>query len=113
MHERKADGKICVATLTEVPSRDASTQVTGCVDCWSLAFAVPDDGGRTCKRCDQLNDLLSLVIDLKEEVERLRTIRTVRGRLTSGASHYQPRDLGTRLRLCMEHVNPCRLANRW
>ena len=52
IHERKADGKICVATLTEVPSRDASTQVTGCVDCWSLAFAVPDDGGCTCIRCD-------------------------------------------------------------
>jgi len=75
MHERKADGKICVATQTEVPSWDASTQVTGCVDCWSLAFAVPDDGGHTCIRCDQLNDLLSLVIDLKEEVERLRTIK--------------------------------------
>ena len=36
---------------------------------------MPDDGGRTCIRCDQLNDLLSLVIDLKEEVERLRTIK--------------------------------------
>ena len=75
VHKRKADGKICVATQTEAPSRDASTQVTGCVDCWSLAFAVPDDGGRTCIRCDQLNNLLSLVIDLKEEVERLRTIK--------------------------------------
>ena len=75
MHERMADCKICVATQTEVPSRNASTQVTGCVDCWSLDFAVPDDGGLTCKRCDQLNDLLSLVIDLKEEVERLRTIK--------------------------------------
>ena len=36
---------------------------------------MPDDGGCTCIRCDQLNDLLSLVIDLKEEVERLRTIK--------------------------------------
>ena len=32
MHERMADCKICVATRTEVSSRDASTQVTGCVD---------------------------------------------------------------------------------
>ena len=70
-----ADGKICLATQTEVPSQDASTQVTGCVDCWSLTFAVPDDGSRTCIRCDQLNDLLLFVIDLKEEVERLRTIK--------------------------------------
>lgn len=33
MHKRKSDGKICLATQTEVPSQDASTQVTGCVDC--------------------------------------------------------------------------------
>jgi len=28
-----------------------------------------------CVSCDQLNDLLSLVTDLKEEVEKLRSIR--------------------------------------
>ena len=75
VHERKADSKICVVTQTEVLSQDASTQVIGSVDCWSLVFAVPDDGGHTCLRCDQLNDLLSLAIDLKEDVERLRTIK--------------------------------------
>ena len=36
---------------------------------------MPDDGGCTSIRCDQLSDLLSLVTDLKEEVERLRTIK--------------------------------------
>lgn len=33
------------------------------------------EGVNTCVRCDQLNDLLSLVVDLKEEVERLRSIK--------------------------------------
>ena len=36
---------------------------------------MPDSVGHTCIRCDQLNNLLSLVIDLKEEIERLRTIK--------------------------------------
>ena len=32
-------------------------------------------GDTSCVRCDQVNDLLSLVVELKEEVERLRSIR--------------------------------------
>ena len=34
-------------------------------------------GGRdsTCKRCEQWDDLLSMVVELKEEVEKLRGIR--------------------------------------
>ena len=34
-------------------------------------------GGRdsTCVRCEQVNELLSLVVKFKEEVQRLRTIR--------------------------------------
>ena len=33
------------------------------------------DGDSSCIRCDQLNDLLSLVAHPKEEGERLRSIR--------------------------------------
>ena len=33
------------------------------------------EGDSTPVRCDQLNDLLSFVVDLKEEVESLRSIR--------------------------------------
>ena len=33
------------------------------------------EGDSSHVRCDQLNDLLSLVVDLKEEVERLRSIK--------------------------------------
>ena len=32
-------------------------------------------GDTSCVRCDQVGDLLSLVVELKEEVERLRSIR--------------------------------------
>ena len=52
-----------------------SAQVSGCSECQSLAFAVLGERDSTCVRCDQLNDLLSLVVDLKEEVERLRSIK--------------------------------------
>lgn len=33
------------------------------------------DRGNTCDKCEQVNDLLSLMADLKEEVERLTSIR--------------------------------------
>ena len=75
MLERIADATKSVETQTEAPAQDASTQVTGCDESQRLAFAVPGDGGSTCIRCDQPNDLLSLVVDLREEVERLRTIK--------------------------------------
>ena len=61
-------------TQTEVPKQDVSVQVSGCSECQSLAFAVLGEGDSTCVRRDQLNDLLSLVVDLKKEVERLKSI---------------------------------------
>ena len=33
------------------------------------------EGGCNCVRCDQVNYLLRLVVDLKDEVERLRSIK--------------------------------------
>ena len=74
-HERKAAAKKNVETQTEVPKQHPSVQISGCSECQSLAFAVLGEGDSTCVRCDQLNDLLSLVVDLKEEVERLRSIK--------------------------------------
>ena len=50
-------------------------QVSVCSEYQSLAFAVLGEGGSTCVRCNQLNDLLSLVADLKEELERLRSTK--------------------------------------
>ena len=73
-HVRKAAAKKNVETQTEVPKQDASAQVSGCSECQSLAFAVLGEGDGSCVRCDQLNDLLSLVVDLKEEVKKMRSI---------------------------------------
>ena len=71
----KAAARKNVETQTEVPKQDASVQVPGCSECQSLAFAALGEGDSTCVRCDQLNDLLSLVVDLKEKVERLRSTK--------------------------------------
>ena len=61
-----------VETPTEVPKHDASVQVSGCSECQSLASVLGDS---TCLRCDRLNHFLSVEVDMKEEVKRLRSIR--------------------------------------
>ena len=68
----KATARKNVETQTEVLKQDGSVQVSGCSECQSLAFAVLGEGDSTCVRC---NDLKSLVVDLKEEVERLRSTK--------------------------------------
>ena len=73
--KKKSNTKENVETQTEVLKQHASVQVYGCSECHSLAFAVLGEGDSTCVRCDQVNDLLSLVVDLEEEVERLRSIK--------------------------------------
>ncbi|KFW72624.1 hypothetical protein AS28_04863, partial [Pygoscelis adeliae] len=59
---------------TEPSRKHAAVQVSGCRECLSLSAVA--EGGRddTCVRCDQVDDLLCLVAELKEEVERLRSI---------------------------------------
>ena len=113
MFRRITDAKKSMETQTEAPAQDASTQVTGCDESQRLAFAVPGDGGSTCIRCDELNDLVSLVVDLKEEVERLRTIKECERETDCWCQSLLARDLGTQLKLHMEYVIPCCLANRW
>jgi len=62
-----------VATQTE--HKQAPVQVCGCRECLSLPLVSEGSRQNTCVRCDQVHDLLSLVQELKEEVERLRSIR--------------------------------------
>lgn len=62
-------------TQAEAPHKHTNAQVSGCSECRSLALAVQGDRGNTCDKCEQVNDLLSLMADLKEEVERLTSIR--------------------------------------
>ena len=64
-----------MATQTEVLPKNVAVQVSGFRECLSLLL--PEESGRnsTCMRCEQVEDLLRTVTELKEEVERLRTIR--------------------------------------
>ncbi|KAJ7427147.1 hypothetical protein WISP_09386 [Willisornis vidua] len=64
-----------VSVQTEPSEKDAATQVSGCIDCLSLELLPEDSVRSTCIRCEQVNDLLCLVAELREEVERLRNIR--------------------------------------
>jgi len=63
-----------VGTQTEVPHKHTAVQVSGCRECLSLALVPEDSRDNGCVQCDQVNDLLSLVAELKDEVERLRSI---------------------------------------
>lgn len=74
-HKRKSVAKNNVETQTVVLKQHDSVQVSGCSKSQSLAFTVPGEGDSTCVRCNQVNDLLSPVVDLKQEVERLRSIK--------------------------------------
>jgi len=64
-----------VVTQTELRHKQAAVQVSGCRDCRSLSLVSEGSGQNACVRCDQVDDLLSLVAALKEEVEMLRSIR--------------------------------------
>ncbi|KFV62420.1 hypothetical protein N307_01705, partial [Dryobates pubescens] len=46
-------------------------QATGS-ECWSLALGMEGEGENTCVRCDQVNFLLTLVAELKDEVAKLK-----------------------------------------
>ena len=78
MYERKVAAKKNEDTQTEIPNQDAGGQFSGCSECQSLAlqaFAVLGEGGSDCVRCDQVNYLHSLMVNLKDGVERLRSIK--------------------------------------
>lgn len=72
---QKVLAKKNVATQAECLPRKAAVQVSGYRECLSLLL--PSDGGRDtiCMRCEQVDDLLQLVAELKEKMERLRNIR--------------------------------------
>jgi len=64
-----------VGTQTEVPHKHTAVQVSGCRECLSLAVLPEDSRDHSCVQCDQVNDLLSLVAELKEKLRRLMSIR--------------------------------------
>ncbi|XP_068023760.1 uncharacterized protein [Melanerpes formicivorus] len=72
----------CRSTQTELLHQHAGVQAASCRECFSLALGIEGEGEDTCVRCEQVNFLLSMVAELKdevaelkEEVARLRTIR--------------------------------------
>jgi len=71
----KALARRSVGTQTEAPRKDTAVQVSGCRECLSLALVPEDSRDNGCVLCEQVNDLLSLVAELKKEVERLRIIQ--------------------------------------
>jgi len=71
----KAVARRSVGTQTEVLHKHTAVQVCGCRECLSLALVPEGSRDSSCVQCDQVNGLLSLVAELKEEVERLRNIR--------------------------------------
>ena len=64
-----------VATQTEGSGKHAAVQVLGCRVCPSLLSVSDSSGEYACGRCAQVEELLSQVAELREEVNRLRIIR--------------------------------------
>ena len=62
-----------LATQKEGLPRNMAVQVSGCRECLSLLLPREDGKDATCMRCEQVDKLLSLVVELREDVERLRT----------------------------------------
>lgn len=64
-----------VATQTECPPKSMAIQVSSCSKFLSVLLLVKGSMDSICVRCEQVDNLLSMVVKLKEEVERLRSIR--------------------------------------
>jgi len=57
------------------PHKHVSIQAAGCRESQTLALAMEGSEDNICVSCEQVSDLLSLVAELKDEVERMRSIR--------------------------------------
>lgn len=60
-----------MTTQTACPPKNAVVQVSGCEECLSLLLLVNGSRDFLCMMCEQVGDLLSMVAQLKEKVERL------------------------------------------
>ncbi|KAK4814671.1 hypothetical protein QYF61_024978 [Mycteria americana] len=54
-------------TRTELPRKHAATQVSGCRECLGLSLFPHGSRADSCVRCDQVDDLLCVVAELREE----------------------------------------------
>ena len=72
---RRAGAKRNVDTQTESMNVHTTVQVSDCRECLALSLLQEGSQDTTCVQCEQVEDLLGLVVELKEEVERLRSVR--------------------------------------
>ena len=61
-------------TQTESMNVRATVQVSGSKEYLALSLLQEGSWDTTCVQCEQVDDLLSLVVELKEKLERLRSI---------------------------------------
>ncbi|PKU48256.1 rna-directed dna polymerase from mobile element jockey-like [Limosa lapponica baueri] len=64
-----------VAPQRELQWKHTATQVSGCRECFNLSWLMDGRRDDSYVRCDQVDYLLSLVAELKEQIERLQSIR--------------------------------------
>lgn len=73
---RRAVAKRNVETQTESMNVHAAVHVSGCGECLALSLLQEGSRDTTFVRCQQADDLPSLLVELKEEVERPRSLPT-------------------------------------
>ena len=71
----RACPKKTVATQTVDLPRNVMVQDSGCRECLNLLLLREDGSNATCVRCEQVDELLSLMVELRQDMERLRAIR--------------------------------------
>jgi len=74
----------------KLPHKHTAGQVSSCRECLSLALVPGDSRANSCVGYDQVKDLLSLVAELKEEVEKFRSIRECEREIIDWWSHTLP-----------------------
>ena len=60
---------------TQIGCLPKDVEVSGCSECLSLLLPMRGSRDTACVRCEQMGCLFSAVLNLREEVERLRSIR--------------------------------------
>lgn len=64
-----------VVTQIECLPKNVVVHISGCSECLSLLLVVKGSRAFNCMMCEQVDNLLTVVVKLKEEVKRLRSIR--------------------------------------
>ncbi|KAK4827179.1 hypothetical protein QYF61_015141 [Mycteria americana] len=71
---------------------ETGLHVSGCRECLGLSLFTHGSRADSCVRCDQVDDLLCMVAELREEVERLRSIREAEKEIDWWCQALPPRD---------------------